>query len=237
MVEIALFDTDPEEQFDLDNMLAAIMFSRDDFNITFYSSYTLFTSDIAQGRRHFDLLFVNVSTPDNAGLRAAESARRFSRTIEIVLIATDYNLLRLGYRVKAINYILKPYNKAQLVETIDRYYEFFEHEDYFSFKSGSVLEKIKIDNILYMFSNGRKLVIVTHGGKEYEFYGKLDAVEEMLSSKGFIRAHQSYLVNMKSVRGLGKEKLILENDDEIPVSRNRMDEIKHIFSMQNNDVL
>lgn len=233
MVEIALFDTEPEEQFQLDDMLSAIMFSRDDFNITFYSSYTLFATDIAQGRRHFDILFVNVSTPDNAGLLAAESARRFSRTIEIVLIAADYNLLRLGYRVKAINYILKPYNKTQLVETIDRYYEFFEYEHYFSFKSGSVLEKIKIDNIIYMFSNGRKLVIVAHGNKEYEFYGKLDTVEEMLSPKGFVRAHQSYLVNFRSVRGIGKEKLHLENEDEIPVSRNRMDEIKNVFMSEN----
>lgn len=234
MVEIALFDTDPEEQFELDDMLSAIMFSRDEFNITFYSSYTLFTTDIAQGRRHFDILFVNVATADNAGLAAAESARRFSRTIEIVLIAADYNLLRLGYRVKAMNYILKPYNKTQLVETIDRYYEFFEHEDYFSFKCGTVLEKIKLDNILYFLSNGRKLILMAHGNREYEFYGKLDDAEEILSQKGFIRAHQSYLVNFRTVRGMGKDKLFLENDEEIPVSRNRIEEIRNLF--KDNDL-
>lgn len=229
LVEIALFDTDPAEQYQLDDMLSAVMFSRDDFQITFYTSYTLFACDMAQKRKCFDLLFVNVTTPDNAGLMAAEYARRLSDTIEIVLTGMDYSGLKLGYRVKALNYIVKPYDKAQITETIDRFYEFFEKDDCFSFKNGFTTEKIKVSHILYFYSCGRKVQISVIGSDDVEFYGKLDEVEDLMVSKGFVRTHQSYLVNIKSVRGIMKDRMLMENGDEIPVSRNRFDEIKDIF--------
>ncbi|MCD7774506.1 MAG: LytTR family DNA-binding domain-containing protein [Clostridiales bacterium] len=229
MVEIALFDTNPDEQYQLDDMLSSIMFSRDDFKITFYSSYTLFACDLAQKRRYFDILFVNVSTEDRAGLNAAEYARLYSSTIEIVLIGTDYKGVRLGYRVKALDYVLKPYNKMQLTETIDRFYKFAYRDDCFVYKNGSAMEKIKTDNILYVMSSGRKLILMELGGRTSEFYGKLDTSCQGLLEKGFIRVHQSYLVNIRFVRFLTKDKVVMENDDEIPISRTRYEDVKDVF--------
>lgn len=230
MVEIALFDTDPAEQYQLDDMLTAVMFTRDDFHITFYTSYTLFACDISQQRKRFDLLFVNISTPDNAGLMAAEYARRMSDSIEIVMTDVDYSHLMLGYRVKALNYILKPYDKAQVAETIDRFYEFFEKTECFFYKNGYTVEKVRLDSILYFFSSGRKVIIELTGDEEKEFYGKLDDVAATLEGKNFVRSHKSYLVNKRAVVSITKDKLVMENDVEIPISRNRIGDVRIEFN-------
>ena len=149
--------------------------------------------------------------------------------MEIVMIASDYRFLKLGYRVKALDYILKPYSKQQLTETIDRFYKFLKKDDYFIYKNGSSFERIKLDHIIYMVSNVRKITIVSKGKRITEFYGKLDDVDKILSPKGFIRTHQSYLVNTKFIKSISRDKLWTDSNDEIPVSRNRFDELKTIF--------
>ncbi|MEG0325225.1 MAG: LytTR family DNA-binding domain-containing protein [Cellulosilyticaceae bacterium] len=50
------------------------------------------------------------------------------------------------------------------------------------------------EEILYFKSDRRKVQALTTKG-EYDFYGKLDEIEESLVDKGFMRCHQRYLVN------------------------------------------
>jgi DNA-binding LytR/AlgR family response regulator len=54
---------------------------------------------------------------------------------------------------------------------------------------------------------------------------KLDEIEEQLE-EGFIRCHQSYLVNADRVKCVTAKEVILHNDKAIPISRNRGKETK-----------
>jgi two-component system LytT family response regulator len=50
--------------------------------------------------------------------------------------------------------------------------------------------------------------------------------EELLKPYGFIRCHQSHLVNRKHVKSWVKDSggfLLLDNGDQVPVSRNKKD--------------
>ena len=92
--------------------------------------------------------------------------------------------------------------------------------------------------ILYLESKGHTTEIHTASGKVYECKDKISELEQR-AGKEFVRCHQSFLVNLRYVEGLGKEKrkrepresptesraktqrdvLVLENGEKIAVSK------------------
>lgn len=60
---------------------------------------------------------------------------------------------------------------------------------------------------------------------------------ELLADYGFIRCHQSHLVNRAYVKSLLKEDggyLLLEDDSRIPISRNKKESVMHSLTKYNN---
>lgn len=78
--------------------------------------------------------------------------------------------------------------------------------------------KIKKERILYIESrrNG-SLIHALHN--DFKNRISLSMYEEELKKDGFIRAHESYLVNLHYVKELQKTKVVLINGDEVLVSR------------------
>lgn len=76
---------------------------------------------------------------------------------------------------------------------------------------------------IFTISNGEKLIV---SKPIYEY-------EALLANYGFIRCHQSHLVNKKQVKSWVKEDggyLLLQNGDQVPVSRNKKDAV--LLSLQ-----
>ncbi|MFT3884539.1 MAG: LytTR family DNA-binding domain-containing protein [Flavobacteriales bacterium] len=78
-----------------------------------------------------------------------------------------------------------------------------------------------MDDILYCKSDDditeihlcqRPRLVVSRSLKEFE---------ACLGGKGFLRVHQSYLVNLGHVVRYARHMLVLSNGQEVPVSRNR----------------
>jgi two-component system LytT family response regulator len=72
---------------------------------------------------------------------------------------------------------------------------------------------------LFYLSNNEK-ILVSRPLKEYD---------ELLSPRGFIRCHQTHLVNPKYIKSLLKEdgaSLLLQNNTKIPVSKSKREFVK-----------
>ena len=79
---------------------------------------------------------------------------------------------------------------------------------------------LSLGEILYLESFGRKLVIRTRG-ERYEIYGSIEKEERRLSSRGFVRIHRSYLLNLQAADGLQGNQVLLCNGELLPLSRLR----------------
>lgn len=86
---------------------------------------------------------------------------------------------------------------------------------------------IPLKDILYFESNLRKIIIYTTS-KNFEYYEKLDTLEQLLHTKGFIRCHQSYLVAVAYVTSYSDTNLAIAGKT-IPISRSRLEYIRHIL--------
>ena len=166
-----------------------------------------------------DLLFLDVEMPEMNGMKAAEEIRKFDSSILIVFVTGYSDYVFDGYRVNALDYIMKPAGSERLAEVLKRVREqlYKKMDEMYLFKNTEGTFRLPIAAIYYFYSDRRKVILVCEE-KEYSFYGKLDEVEQQLSGR-FVRIHQRYLVNPDRVEQIGGEHVTMIRGVELPMSR------------------
>ena len=97
-------------------------------------------------------------------------------------------------------------------------------------KRGQTLH-IPIVEIIYIESRAHKLYIHTKYDS-YEYYDKMNNVEQLLDGKGFVRCHQSYMVNINEV-SVTKRDVLVVLDREIKISRKYKEKVRKVFGNNN----
>ena len=82
--------------------------------------------------------------------------------------------------------------------------------------------------IIYVESQGRKLVFHINNGHEIGVYEKMDAIQEQLGST-FVRSHKSFLINMKYIVERNNQGFCLSNGSVLPISKPNLKEAKMKF--------
>lgn len=165
-----------------------------------------------------DLLFLDVEMRGISGIRAAEQIRGFDTKIQIVFVTGYRDFVFEGYRVQAVDYLVKPVDEVRLLDVLVRVRRQLEQagEKQFVFQNADGVYRLYLDEIQYFYSDKRKVSVVTKE-RTLSFYAKLDEVEERIGSS-FVRIHQRYLVNADAVTYIGASSVRI-GDEELPVSR------------------
>lgn len=85
--------------------------------------------------------------------------------------------------------------------------------------TGHVKRNICTDEIYYIESNNRKVILYLRHG-QVEYYNKISELERKLRPD-FFRIHKGYLVNMKYVEGYTRSEAWLRNETSLPISKYR----------------
>ncbi len=165
-----------------------------------------------------DLLFLDVEMAGLNGMAAAEAIRRFDTEIIIVFVTGYADYVFDGYKVNALDYIMKPANAERLLEVVRRVRTQLDHRrnEMYLMKNAEGTFRFPLSSIDFFYSDKRKVVCVC-GGKEYSYYAKLDEVEQALAGR-FVRIHQRYLVNPQQVSQIGTDHVAVAGR-KLPVSR------------------
>lgn len=96
----------------------------------------------------------------------------------------------------------------------------------YSFVEGNVT--LNVEDIIYVETNRHKNYF--HVGENVlGVYKKLNEIEEDLKKYGFVRIHQSYLVNMRYVEKISSYVMRLTTGKELSVPKARYQEVKRQF--------
>ena len=165
-----------------------------------------------------DLVFLDMEMGELDGMETARRLRGADGGLQLVFVTGYADHVFDGYSVGALGYLMKPPKAEQLEEVLDRAQAalYRELDRAYVCRSGDTHYRIPIGNILYFVSDRRQVKCVT-SGREYTFYGKLDAVAAEVSS-GFVRLHQRYLVRAAVDRVEGSE-AVLSDGTRLPISR------------------
>lgn len=195
-----------------------------------------------------DVIFLDILLGDGTGFDLLEIFPRLDARI-IFVTASDEHALR-AFRYAAVDYLLKPIDPAQLKTAVARARAQTGH----SRESLSVLrdaiarpdvlpnritlntqERIlvaDIDQIVRCEADGNNTRVVLAGGEKVFVTKTLKHFDQLLEQHGFLRVHQTHLVNFRYVRGLEKKDggyLMLKNGDTVPVSVRKKAEVVHML--------
>lgn len=153
------------------------------------------------------------------GMEIAQKVHEIDPRYRFILLCQEYCNPEQLYYMGVTYFVNKPYEDINIIHSMDNIIDFFSNGRgrMLTLKRKSGLDVIHLADIRYIMSDKRKIIIFTDESP-MEFYYKLDEIEEMLDD-GFIRCHQSYIVNMKHIKIFVEEGLQLLDETFIPISR------------------
>lgn len=197
------------------------------------------------------ILFLDIQMPDKGGFDLLKSIA--TPDFEVIFVTAYDQYAIQAIKFSAIDYLLKPVNINELINAVDRAIANAEKK----------VQNERLENLIRSISHKNPLRIAIPGNKETLFidpetilFCKSDnnytifhlkndqkhvsskpifEYEELLSPYGFIRCHQSYLVNslfIKSWIKVDGDRLLMDGGHEIPVARNRKEKVKQAIGIK-----
>ncbi len=218
MLRIAICDDETESRDALRFQLEKILVEDTEQIVYEFSSGTNAASWLAKHPGELDLLFLDVEMTGLNGMETAGRIRETDTNLIIVFVTGYADYVFDGYRVGALDYLIKPVPMPKLQELLHRVRVKLTSEEAHTFtvKTMDGTWRFPLRDILYFYSDRRKVILVTAKG-EYPFYAKLDDIETRLAPS-FVRIHQRYLVNPSAVDYLKSDSVTLANA-QLPCSR------------------
>lgn len=178
-----------------------------------------------------DLLFLDIQMPELNGL---EFSRMVGADTRIVFTTAFSQYALDGYRVNALDYLLKPISYKEFLESVNKAVQWFELKNnepqtdnrYIYVKSDYKLVQIQLAQILYI-----------EGLKDYvKFYLEneprpilsqisMKSIEEKLPASLFLRVHRSFIVQKSKIRVIDRGRIVF-GKEYIPVSESHRQELQ-----------
>lgn len=178
-----------------------------------------------------DLMFVDINMPDLNGL---DFVRNLTQKPKVVFTTAYSEYAIDGYKVDAVDYLLKPFSFNDLLGAADKVKRLMEEKSIIAdtpsepkvqgnslfVKSEYRINRIEISDIKYVESMGEYLRIFLEGQpKPLMPLMSMKRMEEILPANQFMRVHRSYIVNMEKIQEISRLRIIFD-DVYIPVGDN-----------------
>lgn len=195
-----------------------------------YGSAVEAMSDVKE--QHIQLLFLDIQMPDLNGI---EFSRLVPPETRIIFTTAFQQYALDGFRVNALDYLMKPINYNEFLQSASKALEWFtlvekDHAsptpaDFIYVKSDYKLIQIKLKDILYIEGLKDYLKIYLEDQpRPILSLLSMKNMEERLPHPQFMRVHRSYIVQMAKVKVLDKTQIIL-GKSRIPISDSYRNEI------------
>ena len=195
-----------------------------------------------------DLLFLDIQMPDQDGFALLRSLTRYDFEIIFVTAFDQYAIQAM--RFSAVDYLLKPVSIIELQAAVARAYKqrqlkvqnqqvvhlmqwleaqskkedlqiaLTTTQETRFVKTNEIIRCESSNNYTTFFLNDKTKLLVSKPIYEYD---------ELLSNHGFLRCHQSHLVNKSFIRSWQKEYgdlLLLTDGTQVPISRGKREIVK-----------
>lgn len=170
-----------------------------------------------------DLMFLDINMPDFNGLDFAKSLTVKPK----IILTTAYSEYALeGFRIDAIDYLLKPIPYPVFLKSANKAKEWFSAqaepvekapEAELLVKSEGKIVKIRLADILFVESANEYIKINLDNKDVVTTLKRLKEFEELLPAERFLRVHRSFIVHTGKVKAVERYRLILNNNQAIPV--------------------
>lgn len=182
---------------------------------------------------NIDLIFLDIEMPHFSGIDFLNAIDKKP----LIIFTTAYSDYAVeGFNLGAVDYLVKPIPFHRFLKSVMRAQHLFNSQNLISTPNSqkvvapeiepdfmfvrSEYENVKINFSDILFIEGLKdyVKIYTTDNKFTLTLISLIKLENLLSPKGFARIHRSYIINIKYVKSIQKNKVLIAADKRIPIS-------------------
>lgn len=169
----------------------------------------------------YDLILMDINMPLLDGMSAAEQIRKTDSSVRIVFVTNMPQYAIRGYKVGALDYLLKPVNYFSFADTIRRALEsaVSEKKRYIVIQIKGGKQKLDISHILYAEALDHDLIFHMKNG-DIHGKGTIRQLEEELAEESFFSCTKGVLINLAHVDAVVGNSVFIEGA-KVPVSRLR----------------
>ncbi|EMS34002.1 Two-component system response regulator [Mariniradius saccharolyticus AK6] len=193
-----------------------------------------------------DLVFLDIQMPDLSGMELARILDgKNSGQKPRIIFTTAYNQFAIeGYKVDALDYLLKPFSYEEFLKASTKAYQYFEklqkpaesspdlekNHDYIFLKVEYQLVKVMVKDIAYVEAYKDYVKVhLTNKPNPLLSLTSMKAMEDMLPPQDFMRVHRSFIINLNHIDSVSRN-VVNIGDAHITVSDNYKEPFMHFLS-------
>lgn len=192
------------------------------------------------GTKKIDLIFMDIQMPELNGI---EFSRTLNKDIKIIFTTAFDDYALEGFKVNALDYLLKPFNYEEFLLAANKAKEWFElielkkpvtNEELSSFifvKSEYKQVKIDLNEVLYFEGLKDYIKIWLKGvAKPILTLMSLKSLENQLSALKFMRVHRSFIIALDKIQVVERGQVIMHNNACIKVADQYKEKFQQFMS-------
>ena len=195
-----------------------------------------------------DLIFVDINMPD---LNGVDFVRSMTHNRPMIVFTTAYSEYAVeGFRLDAVDYLLKPFSLSDFSRAAAKAYSLYElrrlqqhpapveeatpptppteeepkeeprETEYISVKADYKTVLVKLQEIVYIESEGEYVRIHLADGRRITTLYRIKNMEAQLPTERFMRIHRSYIVNLQAITGYVRGRVYLGEKVDLPIGEN-----------------
>lgn len=180
-----------------------------------------------------DLVFLDINMPLLSGIEFASVIPSRSR----IVFTTAYdNYAVEGFRLSALDYLLKPVSYSDFMRAVSKGIEWFRIAEpgdtvrssnsgisYISVRTEGRLLRLRTDSILYAEACNDRVMLFRNEGEPVSVLMSLTELERLLPADEFMRVHRSFIVRLQGVEIVERGRIVYGRT-YIPVADSRREE-------------
>jgi two-component system, LytTR family, response regulator len=198
-----------------------------------------------------DVAFLDIDMPEKSGIELAEELVKENINCRIVF-TTAFNQYAINaFRLSAIDYLLKPINEQQLIESVEKIRQQLQlktaqvqlkalsqnlkpnQKQVICVPNQNGYDYINISDIEYLEADGSYVHLFLTDKKQKTVSKNLKYFEQTLKPfSSFVRVHRSFIINldlMASFSKSGRGTIIMQNGKEVDLARDRRSDFLNIL--------
>lgn len=237
MIRVIAVDDEPLALRQLESYIAKVPF----FSLVASCSSAIEAMAVLE-ERAVDAMFLDINMPDLSGLDFVRSLS----TAPMIVFTTAYSEYAVeGFKVDAVDYLLKPFSLVDFVKAAEKLKARYEllaaaaspavssaaADDSLFFRTDYKSVKVKLDDIRYVEGMSEYIKVYVKGSlTPLVVLLGMKHLMEKLPLERFMRIHRSYIIPLACLKEVGKSEVVLEDGTVLPVGDIYRQDLKDYLS-------
>ncbi len=177
------------------------------------------------------VVFLDIYMSGITGMDTAEKIRETDKNCIIIFTTKSSEYAVKSYRVRAFDYIQKPYDYSFFCEVMDNCInEKAQSIKYIELKEGRTLQKIMLKEIIYTDYSNHYIYIhtPTRTVKSYMSFAEFSPM--LLAYPKFVCCYRNCIINMDEVATIKGKDFEMTNGEYVPIKKEWFKEIKQRYA-------